>query len=113
MDVDVIVPGHGPLAGPHDVRELKAYFEYLYAEARIHHADGMTGAPGRAFHVARPLGAVGEAERLVCQYRQHLRRAVGRSGAGRARRIPTDDRIRAIGLNASGFAGGRGRDAGI
>jgi cyclase len=65
MDVDVIVPGHGPLAGPHDVRELKAYFEYLYAEARIRHADGMT-----ALEAARSISLDrwaqwGEAERLV------------------------------------------------
>ena len=42
MDVDVIVPGHGPLAGLDAVRELKAYFEYLYAEARTRQAEGMT-----------------------------------------------------------------------
>lgn len=42
MDVEVIVPGHGPLTGPDAVRELKAYFEYLYEQARIHHAEGMT-----------------------------------------------------------------------
>ena len=33
-DGEVIVPGHGPLADLHAVRELKAYFEYLYAESR-------------------------------------------------------------------------------
>jgi cyclase len=65
MDVDVIVPGHGPLAGPHDVRELKAYFEYLYAEAAIRHAEGMT-----ALQAARSISLDrwaqwGEAERLV------------------------------------------------
>jgi cyclase len=42
MDVEVIVPGHGPLAGPDAVRELKAYFEYLLEEARSRHAEGMT-----------------------------------------------------------------------
>jgi cyclase len=42
MDVEVIVPGHGPLAGPDAVRELKAYFEYLYEQARACHAEGMT-----------------------------------------------------------------------
>ena len=42
MDVEVIVPGHGPLTGPDAVRELKAYFEYLYEQARIHHAEGIT-----------------------------------------------------------------------
>jgi cyclase len=42
MDVEVIVPGHGPLAKPDAVRELKAYFEYLYERARTCHAEGMT-----------------------------------------------------------------------
>jgi cyclase len=42
MDVEVIVPGHGPLADKHAVRELKAYFEYLYEQARTCHAEGMT-----------------------------------------------------------------------
>lgn len=42
MDIDVIVPGHGPLAELEAVRELKAYFEYLYDAARTCHAEGMT-----------------------------------------------------------------------
>jgi cyclase len=42
MDVEVIVPGHGPLSGLDAVRELKAYFEYLYAETRDRRAEGMT-----------------------------------------------------------------------
>ena len=42
MEVEVIVPGHGPLASPDAVRELQAYFEYLYAQARACHAEGMT-----------------------------------------------------------------------
>ncbi|HEX4467507.1 MAG TPA: MBL fold metallo-hydrolase [Solirubrobacteraceae bacterium] len=37
-----IVPGHGPVSEPAQVLELKAYFEYLYAEARDRHARGMT-----------------------------------------------------------------------
>lgn len=41
MEVDVIVPGHGPLADKHAVLELRAYFEYLYEQARTRHADGM------------------------------------------------------------------------
>jgi len=65
MDVEVIVPGHGPLAGPGAVRELKAYFEYLYAQARVRHADGMT-----ALQAARSMSLDrwtdwGESERLV------------------------------------------------
>ncbi|HXW59630.1 MAG TPA: MBL fold metallo-hydrolase [Solirubrobacteraceae bacterium] len=41
MDVDVIVPGHGPLADKHAIGELRDYFEYLGEEARLCHAAGM------------------------------------------------------------------------
>ena len=65
MDVEVIVPGHGPIAGKHAVRELKAYFEYLYAESRARHEQGMS-----ALQAARSLALDrwaqwGEHERLV------------------------------------------------
>jgi cyclase len=42
MELEVIVPGHGPLADQGSVRELKAYLEYLYDQARARHAQGMT-----------------------------------------------------------------------
>jgi cyclase len=65
MDVGVIVPGHGPLAGLDAVRELKAYFEYLYAEAGVRHGEGMT-----ALQAARSISLErwadwGDPERLV------------------------------------------------
>jgi cyclase len=65
MDVEVIVPGHGPIAGFDEVRELKAYFEYLYTEARARHAEGMS-----ALQAARSISLTrwadwGEGERLV------------------------------------------------
>jgi cyclase len=65
MDPEVIVPGHGPLAGPDAVRELKAYFEYLYEQARACHAAGRT-----ALEAARSISIDrwadwGEPERLV------------------------------------------------
>jgi len=65
MDPEVIVPGHGPLAGLDAVRELKAYFEYLYAESRTRHERGMS-----ALEAARSLALErwadwGEHERLV------------------------------------------------
>jgi cyclase len=65
MDVDVIVPGHGPLSGLAAVAELKAYFEYLYAEAGTRYAEGMT-----ALQAARSISLErwadwGDAERLV------------------------------------------------
>lgn len=65
MDLEMIVPGHGPLATPDAVRELKAYFEYLYERARSARAEGL--APLQA---AQELGTDrwaqwGERERLV------------------------------------------------
>jgi len=65
LDVEVIVPGHGPLAGLGEVRELKAYFEYLYEHARARHADGMT-APQAARSISLDRWADwGDPERLV------------------------------------------------
>ena len=59
------MPGHGPLADLHAVRELRAYFEYLYAESRTRHEQGMS-----ALEAARSLelgrwADWGEHERLV------------------------------------------------
>jgi len=64
MEVEVIVPGHGPLASPDAVRELQAYFEYLYAQARACHAEGMTALQAaRAMSLDR-WADWGERERL-------------------------------------------------
>jgi glyoxylase-like metal-dependent hydrolase (beta-lactamase superfamily II) len=42
LDPQAIVPGHGPLSTVEQVRELRDYFEYLYEQARLRHANGMT-----------------------------------------------------------------------
>jgi cyclase len=41
LDVDIIVPGHGPIVEKPAVRELKSYFEYITAEARRHFNNGI------------------------------------------------------------------------
>jgi glyoxylase-like metal-dependent hydrolase (beta-lactamase superfamily II) len=65
MDVEVIVPGHGPLADKAAVRELKAYFEYLVERAASCQRDGMTPLQAaRAISVDR-WADWGDAERLV------------------------------------------------
>jgi cyclase len=61
----VIVPGHGPISELAVVRELQAYFEYLYAQARERHAQGMS-----ALEAARSISLDrwadwGERERLA------------------------------------------------
>jgi cyclase len=41
LDVDIVVPGHGPISEKPAVRELKEYFEYIAAEARRHIDNGV------------------------------------------------------------------------
>jgi cyclase len=46
MDVDVIVPGHGPIGGKKELAEMAAYFRMLQTEVKKRYDAGMT--PGRA-----------------------------------------------------------------
>jgi cyclase len=41
LDVETIVPGHGPICDKSNVREQKAYFEYLRNEARVRYDAGV------------------------------------------------------------------------
>ncbi len=60
-----IVPGHGPPAVLADVYEVRAYFEYLYEQARLAHADGLDPLQAaRRISVDR-WADWGESERLV------------------------------------------------
>ena len=65
LDVEVVVPGHGPLTDKSGVRELRGYFEALELEARRCWEAGMT--PRQAAREARldQFGALHERERLV------------------------------------------------
>ena len=46
MDVDVIVPGHGPIGTRKELADTRAYFETIVEETRKRYAMGMS--PGRA-----------------------------------------------------------------
>jgi hypothetical protein len=59
------VPGHGPLAGADAVRELKAYFEYLYEQARRCRAEGMTALEAARAIALDRWADWGDPERLV------------------------------------------------
>jgi len=41
LDVDTVVPGHGPITDKSGVREQKRYFEYIRDEARKRYAAGV------------------------------------------------------------------------
>jgi glyoxylase-like metal-dependent hydrolase (beta-lactamase superfamily II) len=65
MDIEVIVPGHGPLADSSSVRELKSYFEYLYEQARSCHAAGMASLQAARTISLDRWADWGEPERLA------------------------------------------------
>jgi cyclase len=65
MDVDVIVPGHGPLADKDAVRELRSYFEYVESEARKRFEAGMSPLEAARDISLDRYADWGEAERLV------------------------------------------------
>jgi len=46
MDVDVIVPGHGPIGGKQELAEMRGYLELLKVEARKRYDERLT--PGKA-----------------------------------------------------------------
>lgn len=42
LDVETVVPGHGPITDKKGVAELKGYFEYVFEEARKRYEVGMS-----------------------------------------------------------------------
>src|SRR5258706_1311071 len=50
MDVETIVPGHGPITDKQGVMEIKGYFEYIFQEARKRYEADMP-----AFEAAREI----------------------------------------------------------
>jgi glyoxylase-like metal-dependent hydrolase (beta-lactamase superfamily II) len=65
LDAATVVPGHGPLATPAAVRDLKEYFEYLLVEARVRFDAGMTPLDAARDIELGPYAGWGEGERLV------------------------------------------------
>jgi cyclase len=61
----VVVPGHGPLATPNAVSDLKAYFEFLTHEARPRFEAGLTPMEAARDIDLGPYAGWTEAERVV------------------------------------------------
>jgi glyoxylase-like metal-dependent hydrolase (beta-lactamase superfamily II) len=61
----VVVPGHGPLATPAALEDLKAYFELLSREARTRFDAGMTALDAARDIDLGPYAGWSEAERVV------------------------------------------------
>jgi glyoxylase-like metal-dependent hydrolase (beta-lactamase superfamily II) len=80
LDLDVIVPGHGPLADHAAVRELRAYFVYLYEQGRRCHAAGMTPVAAAREIAMDRWARWGEAERLAVNLATIFRELNGETG---------------------------------
>jgi glyoxylase-like metal-dependent hydrolase (beta-lactamase superfamily II) len=65
MDVDVVVPGHGPLADKAAVREQKRYLDHVSAEARKRFDAGMPVIEAALDIALDDFSEWGEAERIV------------------------------------------------
>jgi glyoxylase-like metal-dependent hydrolase (beta-lactamase superfamily II) len=64
-DVDVIVPGHGPITDKKGVAALKGYFEYIEREARRRYDAGMTVLEAARDISLADYSSWGDAERII------------------------------------------------
>ena len=71
MDVDTVVPGHGPLTDKAGVREVRDYLAFVDTEAAGRQAAGID-----AFDAARDIGAVLEADERFSSWGEFGRIAV-------------------------------------
>lgn len=65
MDVESIVPGHGPLTDKAGVRALRDYFSYITAEARKRFDAGMSAFDAAGDIALDDYSSWGDAERIV------------------------------------------------
>ncbi|MCZ6783734.1 MAG: MBL fold metallo-hydrolase [Proteobacteria bacterium] len=62
---ETIVPGHGPLCDVEGVRELRAYFEYVYAESRRYYDQELPALEAARKIDLGPYAAWTQPERLI------------------------------------------------
>ncbi len=65
MDLDVVVPGHGPLTNKAGIRAVKGYLEYVTAEARKRYDAGMPVADAARDIVMDDYSSWGDGERIA------------------------------------------------
>ncbi len=65
MEVEVIVPGHGPITDKRGVRAVKAYLEYITAEARVRFDAGLSATDAAHDIALGDYESWGDAERIV------------------------------------------------
>ena len=80
MDVETVVPGHGPITDKRAARALREYFEYVRTETKKRFDAGLS-----AFDAARDIELTdydswGDAERIVINVAEIYRELAGEGG---------------------------------
>jgi glyoxylase-like metal-dependent hydrolase (beta-lactamase superfamily II) len=65
MDVETIVPGHGPITDTHGVEVVKGYLQYIQAEARKRYDAGMSAVEAANDIALSDYASWEDAERIV------------------------------------------------
>jgi flavorubredoxin len=65
LDVETVVPGHGPITDKKGVAAMKDYFEYIEAQARKRFDAGMSVSEAANDISLTDYSAWGDAERIV------------------------------------------------
>lgn len=65
MDVEIIVPGHGPITDKNGVRAVKSYLEYISLEARKRYDAGLSATDAAHDIALGDYASWGDAERIV------------------------------------------------
>jgi glyoxylase-like metal-dependent hydrolase (beta-lactamase superfamily II) len=65
MEVDTVVPGHGPLCGPETVSELRGYLTHIEAETRRCYEAGLDREEAARAIALDDYAAWGDAERIA------------------------------------------------
>ena len=77
LDVDAVVPGHGPVTDKRAVTALRDYFTYLDREARARFDAGMSSMDASLDIPLADFATWGEAERMAANVRTLYRRYSG------------------------------------
>lgn len=93
MDVDIIVPGHGPITDKGGVERVKAYWDYVRAKVRDRHAAGIS-AKNAAYDIVRgddfaqgPFAEWNSPERLMTSVHTIYRHLEGQTGSPNKREL--------------------------
>lgn len=88
-DVDVVVPGHGPIGDKASVRRVKEYFEFVSVEARRCFDAGLSVAEAADAIALDGFGDWSDAERIIVNIDTLYREFRGETGMGDRRELNT------------------------